>query len=94
MNTLADMAFEYIWLMMFGNETQIDPDYSVSVQESLSLYLDELSPEERTALSEAARRTRDVLLAEPDEYGYAPRSLVTEEQKVMLEAFIAQDVYG
>ncbi len=93
MKTLADMTFEYIWLMTFGPEDQIDTDYSVQLQESLSLRLQDMSEAEMAALSAAAQRTKEYLLAEPDEYGFTPRATVTQEQKDMLEAFISGDVF-
>ncbi len=35
MKTLAELTFEYLWLLMFEGEEVIDLDYSVKMQESL-----------------------------------------------------------
>ena len=88
------MTFEYIWLMIFGDDNQIDPDYSVELQESLSLYFNEMTEEEKNALSQAAQRVKDYLLADPDENGFTPRETVTDEQKVMLNAFISGEAFN
>lgn len=93
MKTLADMTFEYIWLMMFGDEDQIAPDYAVQLQESLSLYFNEMTSAEKTALSQAAERARDFLLADPDENGFTPQALVSNEQREMLDAFISGEAF-
>ena len=83
MNTIADLCFEYIWLMIFGTEDQIDQDYSVKMQESLFLYLLEMTDDEKQAMSNAAKRMK-ASMGTGD---------LSEEQLVMLNAFIEQDVY-
>ncbi|MDM4772087.1 hypothetical protein [Solimonas sp. SE-A11] len=94
MTTLAELSFEYIWLLFFGGEDVIDLDYSVKCQESLAEYFSAMSIEERRALSEVASSTKARLLASPDEFGYTPRKLVTDEQKQFLEAVISGDIFG
>jgi len=47
MNTLAELTFEYIWLLMFEGEDVIDLDYSVRMQESLPDYFSAMSNEEK-----------------------------------------------
>ena len=93
MNTLAELSFEYIWLLLFGDEDVIELDYSVKMQESLPEYFSNMTEEEKKALSEVAKETKARLLAEPDEHGYTPRALVTEEQKVFLEALSTGEFY-
>jgi hypothetical protein len=93
MKTLAELAFEYLWLIMFAKEDVIDPDYSVKCQESLSEYFSALTTQEKEALSAVAASTQAHLLAEPDEYGYTPRSLVTEEEKRFLSALASGEIF-
>jgi hypothetical protein len=91
--TLAELSFEYIWLLLFGGEDEISPHYSLKCQETLLEYFAALTTEERRALSKVAADTRARLLAEPDEHGYTPRKLVTDEQKKILEAMISGDLF-
>jgi hypothetical protein len=44
-------------------------------------------------MAEIAREVKERLLADPDQYGYAPRALVTDEQRRFLDAVINQEVY-
>lgn len=86
MNHLADMLFDLIWSLEFSSEDEIDPDFVSSQLEDVWHTLNELvSDEEKQAFIDAAKRAKSRLLAEPDEHGYTPRSLVTEEQKKFLE---------
>ncbi len=71
----------------------MDLDYSVKMQESLPEYFEAMSDEERAALSQVAMETKFRLLAEPDEHGYTPRKLVTEEQKVFLDALSSGELF-
>lgn len=93
MKTLAELAFEYLWLIMFADEDVIDLDYSVKCQESLSTCFAALTPDERTALCEVAKSVQARLLAEPDEHGYTPRKLVTEEQREFLAALASGELF-
>ena len=93
MKTLAELSFEYIWLIMFGTEDIIDLDYSVQCQESLSAQLAGITEAEKSALVEVAVAARNRLLAEPNAHGYTPRKLVSQEQKAFLDAFISGEVF-
>lgn len=93
MNTLAELAFEYIWLLLFTDEREVDPDYAVKMQETLPDYFASMSVQEKAALSLVAKNTKDRLLAEPDEHGYTPRAIVTEEQKVFLDALESGELF-
>jgi hypothetical protein len=93
METLAEIAFEYIWLILFGDEDVIELDYSVRCQERLPAFFGAMTPEERSALSQVARQRRDRLLAPPDRHGYTPRSLVTQEQKQFLNDVISGAIH-
>lgn len=92
MEHLAQLAFDYMWLVMFAEEDMIDPDYSVRILEDLSAFVVDLSPAEQDALSAVGRSVRARLMAESDEHGYAPRSLVTEEQQRFLNAVISKEI--
>ena len=94
MTNLAQITFDYIWMMLFADEDNIDLDYSVSMIEELSLALPKFTAEEQDAVAEVAREAKARLLAEPDEYGYTPRDLVSEEQKAFLEAAISKEMYN
>lgn len=52
-----------------------------------------LSQEEKGALSDVAREIQEKLLAEPDEHGYTPRSLTTDEQKEFMEALATGELF-
>ena len=92
MQTLARLSFDYIWLLNFADEDVMDLDYSVKLLESLPDYFSAMTEEEKAALAQVAAETKATLLAEPDEHGYTPRKLVTEEQKAFLEALSSGDI--
>ncbi|MCG8518079.1 MAG: hypothetical protein MI794_08815 [Pseudomonadales bacterium] len=93
MRTLAEITFEYLWLLIFEGEEVIDLDYSVKIQESLPDYFASMTNEEKEALAKVAREAQARLLAEPDEYGYTPRKLITDEQKAFMEALSSGDLF-
>jgi hypothetical protein len=93
MKTLAEISFEYIWLLLFGDEDIIDLDYSVKMQESLPEYFNSMSQDERQALSLVAKEAQERLLAEPDQHGYTPRALITDEQKIFMESLSSGELY-
>jgi hypothetical protein len=93
MKVLAELAFDYLWLLLFEGEEVIDLDYSVKHQESLPEYFSSMSQEERLALSQVAREAQARLLAEPDEHGYTPRSLITNEQKEFMNALATGELF-
>jgi hypothetical protein len=93
MRILAELAFEYMWLILFEGEEVIDLDYSVKLQESLPEYFASMTDEEKNALAQAAKDAHTRLLAGPDEHGYTPRSLVTKEQKVFMAALASGEIF-
>nr|WP_086937480.1 hypothetical protein [Thaumasiovibrio occultus] len=93
MKTLAQLSFEYLWLILFEGEDVIDPDYSVRIQETLPEYFASMTEDEKSALSAAAKEAQNNLLSEPDGHGYTPHSLVTEEQKVFMEALSTGELF-
>lgn len=94
MNNLAQMAFDHVWMILFADEEDIDLDYSVKLLEELSIALAEFTPAEQDAFAEVGRQAKSRLLAEPDEYGYTYRDLVTDEQWEFLDAVIDKDIYN
>ncbi|MDC0936176.1 hypothetical protein OAS39_07800 [Pirellulales bacterium] len=94
MKNLAQLAFDHMWMILFSDEEIVDADYSVRLLEELSLVLSQFNSSEKAALAEVAQDTKSRLLAEPDEYGYTPRDLVTDEQRQFLDDVIAQDIYN
>lgn len=93
MKVLAEMAFDYLWLLMFEGEEVIDLDYAVKIQESLPEYFASMTDEEKRALSEVAKEAQSRLLAEPDEHGYTPRKLITDEQKAFMAALSSGELF-
>jgi hypothetical protein len=93
MDTLAQLTFDFLWLLMFSEEDEIDPSLAERWLESLPEYFANMSSEEKAALARVAAREQRRLLAEPDEYGYTPRKLVTDEQKEFMESLISGDIF-
>lgn len=93
MKTLAEISLEFIWHLLFDGEEIVELDYSVAWQESLPDYFSAMNADEKVALSEAAQSKWNRLLAPPDEHGYTPRKLVTDEQKRFLESVISGDLF-
>jgi hypothetical protein len=90
MKNLADTVLDYFWFLEFSDDEYLDPDEAVKLMEGLVYQIEnDFTPEEKHALSEAARRRLDWWLSEPDENGYTPRKLLTEDQKEFLELLIA-----
>lgn len=72
------MLFDLIWSLEFSSDDEVDPDYVASLLEGVWYTLTEsVSDEERQAFIKAVSRAKKRLLADPDEHGYTPRSLVT-----------------
>jgi hypothetical protein len=94
MINIAQIAFDHIWMILFADEDTIDLDYSANLIGELSLSLPKFTMEERDAMASVAQHAKDRLLAEPDEYGYTPRDLVTNEQRDFLDATIAKEIYN
>lgn len=92
MQTLAEIALVHFCLLMFDGP--LDPDDANALSQAIPGYLASMSSEERNAFAGAAQRALDRLLAEPDEHGYTPRRLVSEELRAFLEAAAAGDIYG
>jgi hypothetical protein len=94
LKNLADLVFEYVWMLEDSSEEQMNPDYAMSQMESAwDIINNSFTAEERMAFIDAAKRARDYLLAGPDENGFTKRSLVTEDQKAFLDSICSGDFH-
>jgi hypothetical protein len=91
---LADIVLEFIEFLELVDDDRLNPDLAVNQHESIATHLAESSPEERTAVQDAARARLSSLLQEPDEYGYSPRKAVSSEHRALLESIISGEAYG
>jgi len=96
MNGLADIAVHYFCTILFSDDSNIDSDFAVREMESFSEFVSALNPEERIALSAAAKRALDFMLRPPDEYGYHPASIIPDDddEKRFLESLASGEIYG
>ena len=86
MNNLADAVLDYYWFLNFSTDEEAEMDTTVELMEVLSHQIEnEFSEGEKQALMDAARRRLGEWLREPDEHGYTPRQLLSDEQKEFLE---------
>jgi hypothetical protein len=93
MEHLAQLAFEHMMLIQFGDEGDIDPDYSLKLVEALATVLPMLTPEEQEALATIARRVREQINAPPDEYGYQPGLLTSKDEREFIDAVISKKAF-
>ena len=90
MQNLASVVLDYIWLLEFSEEDEVDPDSAVKLLEDMTYQIENVfSQDEKQALCHAAERRLQWWLQEPDEHGYTPRKLLTLDQKALLEAIAA-----
>ena len=95
MNHLADVVLEYFWFLNFCSDEELDSDTAVKAMENLAYTIDtSFTNAEKAALQEAATRSLDAWLREPDEYGYTPRKLLTTEKREFLESIAAGHFSG
>lgn len=85
MKSLAEAVVSLMELLTTADESGIDSQACGDVSNDLWLDLAKASPAERQAMADAATARLQVLLREPDEYGYTPRALVTSAQRGLLE---------
>jgi hypothetical protein len=91
MNGLADMALLYLTVCMFAGEGNIDSDFADMHMQGFTELLQALSANERSALSDAARRTVVFMNQPPDQYGYKP--VVNESEKNFLESLASGEIF-
>ncbi|MCD5994091.1 hypothetical protein KDX38_11335 [Pseudomonas sp. CDFA 602] len=94
MRALAELSFDFIWHLMFTDDDHLDPDLAVRSLEGLADCLTVMSDEERRAFICVARERKARLLADPDEHGYTPRRLVTEEQAQFLDHILSGQFFA
>lgn len=95
MKNLADIVLEYFWFLNFSTDEELDPDIAVKSMENLSYTIEnEFTDEDRLALRDAASRSLKGWLSEPDEYGYTPRKLLTDDKRAFLESIAAGHFSG
>ncbi|MGJ7498232.1 hypothetical protein ACSFA8_24645 [Variovorax sp. RT4R15] len=91
MKTLADIALDHFCLLMFDGP--LDPDDADALSQSIPVYLQSMSPDERVAFGAAAQRALDHLTAEPDQHGYSARMTTSAELLDFLRSAAAGDIY-
>ena len=93
MEHLAELAFDYLMLIQFGDESIIDLHYSVKLLEAVAPILQLLSPAEQEALAAVARQVKKQIEAPPDEYGYQPGRLTSTEKRKFIDAIISKEAF-
>jgi hypothetical protein len=93
MEHLAQLAFEHMMLIQFGDEGDIDPDYSLKLVEALATTLPMFTAEEQDALAAIAGRVKDQINAPPDEYGYQAGLSVSSEEREFIDAIISKKAF-
>ncbi len=74
----------------FTEEEEANPDLLLKECEGLLYQIEnEFGEDEKAELKAAAARRLAQWLREPDEYGYTPRKLLTQEQRKFLEEIAA-----
>ena len=76
MNTLAEISFEHIWLVCFGEIDGSDLDLAIRREEELFAELNNLTEDEIAALSMAAKGMKD----------YKDKYLTIEERRFLDDA--------
>jgi hypothetical protein len=86
MKTLAQVLLQALEALSTVDEPGLDTAECADLTNDTWGALGAASPAERAALSEAATTRLRELLRPPDEHGYSPRGLVTDEQGKLLES--------
>ncbi len=84
MKTLAQATLDYLLFLLVTHEEHLDPRLAENTLVPLVEELQEAAPKEREALSKAARQTLELLSSDPEGDDYAPRQLVTDEEREIL----------
>ena len=83
---LAQVCLDYLLLLVDGDDSVIDSRYCEKTLGPLLDDMQEATESEKQALAAAARERLAWLLREPDEHGYTPRKLVSQETRDFLTA--------
>ena len=86
MQTLARVLLLAMETFITAEEPCIDWQACGEIENDLWWELAKATPVERQALAKAAAERLAELLREPDEYGYTPRGLVTQDHREFLES--------
>jgi hypothetical protein len=94
-NKLADAVLDYLWFLNFTDEEEANSDLLLKAFEGLLYQIEnEFGEDEKAALQAAATRRLAQWLREPDEYGYTPRALLTEEKRKFLDDIAAGELWS
>jgi hypothetical protein len=91
---LAEIVVRSIEYFELVDDGQLDPDTAVQYLEGISADLNESTPEEQSAVKEAAQARLAWFLQEPDEHGYSPRKKLSPEQRRLLESIASGEAFG
>lgn len=91
---LAEIVVRSIEFFELVDEEQLDSHTAIDLLESISADLAEATPEEQTAVRQAAKDRLAWFLQEPDEYGYTPRKTLSVEHRQLLEGIASGEVFG
>lgn len=91
MNGLAEAALDYFVTFIFAGD-EIEPDFAERTWQSFPEYVQNMNPEQRAALSEAARQRVSLLSEAPEQHGYR-RGTVPPNLVAFLELVASGDIY-
>ena len=87
MKNLARSLVDLYYELNFVEEDYVDFEWSLrSCANILDSIQNDFSDQEKSAIQSAAANKLKDILREPDEHGYTPRSLVSEDQRSFLIA--------
>jgi len=92
MKTLADIAIDHFCLLMFDGPLHLDDAEALS--QSIPVYLESMSRDERVAFAAAAQRALDRLTAQSDQHGYSARTTASPDELALLSSAAAGDIFG
>ena len=91
---LADIVVRSIEYFELVDDEQLDPHTALQYLEDIASDLNEATPEEQSAVKQAAKDRLAWFLQEPDEYGYSPRKTLRTEHRRLLESIASGEAFG
>jgi hypothetical protein len=91
---LAEIVVRSIEYFELVDDEQLDPDTAMKYLEGIAADLNEATPEEQSAVKEAAKARLAWFLQDPDEYGYSPRKTLRPEHRRLLESIASGEAFG
>lgn len=82
---LGEIVVSYLEFLELTDEKQLDSHTALKLLEDVAASLAEATPDELTAMQDAAKRRLNWFLQEPDKYGYSPRKTLRSEHRQLLE---------